>query len=450
LRFGVNTDVHRLLALTLIVGTIASVSGQSTLLLRTIAWDEIAPALQQLLQARGIDGATFASRVADVRRRNLARVREGDLDHLIFYVLQSTAFTTLTPIEPAASAKEFLDRRQIPRSVQARFDAFETALAGGPRDARLTYFRDVVARERTAGASTRSLLDEQYARVMPFLYDKEFGAGRRSADPATATGLLYHDRGLSTDTSVEAGYVVYLALAALHQLEPQRRIRRVLIVGPGLDLAPRTGLVEAGDPQSYQPFTVMDALLGLGLAERDRLRVTALDINPRVTGWFSRARGTRPRLTLVSGVADVDRVHLLDDYREYFAGVGKVIGAEHPLRTVAPGHLAKIVELQSWVTNAVDVVDADIVVDRLDEQYDLVVVTNVFPYLSDADLLLALANISRTLAPAGVLLHNEPRPLVADATLALGLTLVHARTAILASVEGARTPLYDSIFIHRR
>ena len=32
-------------------------------------------------------------------------MHEGDLDHLVFYALQSTHFTKLPPIEPALSAK---------------------------------------------------------------------------------------------------------------------------------------------------------------------------------------------------------------------------------------------------------------------------------------------------------------------------------------------------------
>ena len=39
--------------------------------------------------------------------------------------------------------------------------------------------------------------------------------------------------------------------------------------------------------------------------------------------------------------------------------------------------------------------------------HDLIVVTNVFPYLSDVDLVLALTNMSRMLARGGTLLHNE-------------------------------------------
>jgi hypothetical protein len=215
-------------------------------------------------------------------------------------------------------------------------------------------------------------------------------------------------------------------------------------------VAPRTGLVEAGAPQSYQPFAVMDALVGLGLAERSALRLKAVDINPRVTEWLLNVRGTRPRLMLASDVAETDRVRFTADYRAYFSGLGRAVGAERPLAGRTPGRLAKSIELAAGVTDALDATTMDIVVNRLDQQYDLVVVTNVFPYLSDADLLLALTNIVGMLAPGGLLLHNEARPLLAEASLAVGLSLIHSRSAVIATVEGGRSPLYDAVWLHRR
>ena len=92
---------------------------------------------------------------------------------------------------------------------------------------------------------------------MRFVYQKEFVA-QRDPRPADAVADLYRSRGLSTDTAVEAGYLVQLGLAVAKGLQPDRRIRRVLIVGPGMDLAPRTGFLEA-PPESYQPWAVIDA-----------------------------------------------------------------------------------------------------------------------------------------------------------------------------------------------
>jgi hypothetical protein len=404
-----------------------------------VAWADLAAPIQAMLGARGLDQQSFPGYIAEVRTRDQARVRDGDLDALVYYALQSSVFTRLPPIEPATSAKAFHDRGTIPLAVRDRFSALASTLRSPNRDARLEYFRAIAERERAGGTPLPQLLDEQYARAMRSLYEKEFG----SADD------VYQRRGLSTDTSAEAGYAVSLGLGALHSLEPERRIRRVLIVGPGLDLAPRTGLVDAGDPQSVQPFGVIDALIARGLAERSILRVRTVDINPRVTEWLARARGQRPRLSLITSVAERGGVRFSDDYREYFAAVGKSVGVEEKNEVAVPGHLSKSIHLAPGMTEVVEATTGNIVTDRLDERFDLAVVTNVFPYLSDRDLLLALANIVAMLAPGGMLLHNEPRPLIGEAMQALGLPLLHSRSAVIATVEGAKSPLYDAVWLHR-
>jgi hypothetical protein len=407
---------------------------------REIAWGDIAPAVQRLLAQHGIDERNVRDRVAELRSRNRSRLIEGDRDHLVYYVLQSTAFTRLAPIEPASSAKAFISNGVIPQSAKARIDAFVSAIQSG-RDlgARAELFREMIAREPIPRDGYARFLSEEYARAMRFLYEKEFAGG----GPA-----LYQTRGLSTDTSIDANYVVSLSLAVLRRLESDRQIRSVLIVGPGLDLAPRTGLIETGAPQSYQPFAVMDALLGTGLSARDALRMTVADINPRLSEWVSRARGKQPTLSLVSDITETPYVRLTDDYREYFTNVGRAIGAERPLRGVGAGRLGKSIVVAGGVTDGIDAATIDIAVERLDERYDLIVVTNVFPYLSDPELLLAISNIAAMLNPGGILIHNEPRPVLADALLALGVPLLQARSGVIATVKG-EAPLYDAAWTHR-
>ena len=56
-----------------------------------------------------------------------------------------------------------------------------------------------------------------------------------------------------TDTQVEANFAVHTALSVIRAYGPDR-LDRVLIVWPGLDFAPRTDLLEAYEPQSYQPW----------------------------------------------------------------------------------------------------------------------------------------------------------------------------------------------------
>jgi hypothetical protein len=436
---------------TLMLGALivaaAPVPFQTSSAVRELRWEDVRPPIQELLGRHGIDGTSFQSYISKTRQRNQMRVREGDLDHLIYYALQSSAFTNLPPIEPAVSAETFRRTESIPADARARLTAFAAAVAHGGPETRLGYFRESLSRERPDGISADKFLAEQYIRAMRILYEKEFVAARGSGH-IEAVGKLYQARGLSTDTSVEAGYVIQLALATLRELEPQRRIRSVLIVGPGLDIAPRTGFSDAVGVQSYQPFAVMDALLRHGLAGRDEMRVAVADINPRVVNWFTRPRGTSLQLMLATSVAENDRVRFTDDFRAYFEGIGSGLKGPGVTRT-SLGRLTKSLELDSRVLNAVDARTFDVVVDRLEGRHDLIVVTNVFPYLSDADLLLGLTNLAAMLAPGGILLHNEPRPILAEATSALRLALLHSRSAVIATVAGAESPLYDSVWMHR-
>ncbi len=276
---------------------------------RPIAWADLPAAINARLEAAGVSSSGFAGFLDQLNRAHAQRVREGDLDHLVFYLLQSTHFTRRPPIEPALSAKALIDglsvaaRHAFLRSGQADPTAIATdvrlrvaallhALDSSDSDARLAYFRALVNTGMPVHRERDAALRREYLRVMRFVYDKEFVA-QRSAHAPEAVAELYRARGLSTDTAVEAGYLVYIGLGVMKALEPDRRVRRVLIVGPGLDLAPRTGLVDAVPPESYQPWAVIDALLALGLARADDLAVTAADINPRVvkraTAWCSRA-----------------------------------------------------------------------------------------------------------------------------------------------------------------
>jgi len=298
-------------------------------------------------------------------------------------------------------------------------------------------------------------LDEllgEYQRVMQFVYDKEFVA-QRSAQADQAVADLYRTRGLSTDTAVEAGYVVYLGLGVMKSLSPDRPVRRVLIVGPGLDLAPRTGLLEEGPPESYQPWAVIDALLALGLSRADDLEVIGADINPRVVGHLNRSRAAPPALTLTTGIGEDEGVRFSADYRDYFTGLGRAIAAAPAVAAAdtSGGRLRKAVRVRPDVARTLSAIELDIVTEHLDDRpFDLVVATNILPYFDDRQLMLAMSNIAAMLAPNGVFLHNESRPLLREITAALGFPLEQSRHATIATVRGAAAPLGDSVYLHRR
>jgi hypothetical protein len=450
----------------LLAACVAVTVGQSVL--KRITWADVAP-LHARLEAHGLTSAAFQSYVERTGREHARRVRDGDVDHLVFYWLQSTRFTSLPPIEPALSAKAWVDSLEpadretflresrasaarIPAPVKARLAALLRALDSASHDPRLQYFRELVKTAFPVPREREAALLDEYLRTMRFMYQKEFVA-QRSPNRVEAVAELYRTRGLSTDTAVEAGYLVHLGLEVIKSLEPDRRIRRVLIVGPGLDIAPRTSLLEVGPPESYQPWAIIDALLALGLSREDDLTVMGADINPRVVNHLRRAHAAPPALTLVSEIRDSDTVTLSEEYRQYFARLGGAAGEAVGGATAIDadsGRLRKTVRIRAAAARVLAAETLDVVTERLDgPPFDLIVATNILPYFDDVELMLAMGNVGRMLAPGGVFLHNEGRPLVRDAAAALGFPFLQSRQVTIATVRGA-PPLFDSVWLHRK
>ena len=342
-----------------------------------------------------------------------------------------------------------MDERRIPAAAAARLDALVSAKTRAPRSAAWPISARLWQRDRPSDST--ALLRREYVRAMRFLYQKEFVAPRAAAP--TAVEALYQSRGLSTDTAIEAGYVVQIGLATLKAVEPERRIRRVLIVGPGLDLAPRTGLIETGRPESYQPYTVIDALVSLGLSRVDDLVVVGGDVNPRVVSHLEGARTREVGLTLVTGLADGGALSLQDDYRHYVEGIGQIDWRDRTNAAVAADVRWPSEQIGSCPSRRLcrrqrcgarhrhhSDRGRRLRPDCRDQRV---------PYLDDTGLTLAVANIAGMLAPGGVLLHNEGRPLMPELAALAGLPVRHARTATIALVRGA-PPLADAVWVHQK
>jgi hypothetical protein len=118
---------------------------------------------------------------------------------------------------------------------------------------------------------------------------------------------------------------------------------------------------------------------------------------------------------------------------------------------VLDGHLRKTVRVHPAAARALGAETLDVVTERLDEApFDIVVATNILPYFDDVELMLAMSNVAGMLAPGGLFLHNEARPLMLDVSAALGLPFAQSRQATIAAVRGAPAPLVDSVWLHRK
>lgn len=443
---------------------------------RAVRFGDTSETLRPALRGAGVDERNFAEYIAKLNEETRARRVAGENEHLIYFVLQSNRFTSEPRIEPALSAYEFVERlpseergrylddttyrlpvKRLPAAVAKRFKDFVEALrksSPATSDRRLAYFKNFLHEQNGDAASPFDYLSKQYERAMRFLYLKEFQSGQVPPQEIAAyVARLYRTRGHSTDTAFEANFAVRSMLEVHKYQAPQTNLNNVLIVGPGMDFAPRTDLLDRLEPQSYQPFAVIDALLNLKLADPERLRVHCVDINKRVTNHLRDLHGTELRLAILSGIADTERRPLAAEYQDYFSGFGRSIGTASPLDELPAAyrrHLRKSVLVRKEITERISADEFNIITERYEPspEYDLVVVTNVFPYFNAAELLLALANIRSMMRAGGYLIHNEPRELLFTLGAKQDLETIHARTVLLAT--GAGEPLYDYVWMMRK
>src|SRR5581483_7937859 len=89
---------------------------------------------------------------------------------------------------------------------------------------------------------------------------------------------LFKDRGISLDTNLWPDYQLeqsFREMLGKGALKPGS-VRRVAIVGPGLDFVNKEAGNDFYPPQTIQPFAVIDSLLRLGIADPKALEVYTL------------------------------------------------------------------------------------------------------------------------------------------------------------------------------
>ncbi|HYX70273.1 MAG TPA: class I SAM-dependent methyltransferase [Terriglobales bacterium] len=401
-------------------------------LLRDMA-DGLPPELQKLdpqhLAAAWPDWVR--GRDAEVR----ARLAGGDLDSLANLTMFGTSFTpqprftpdyivqvkSAHPGDPEASA------HQLDATLKARAADLARALASPGGNERLLFMRRVLARQglTPAGAGRAKLQEfllanvarvrEEYTR-----FARELEEARKqgnTTDELAQRAVLFRDRGISLDTSLLPNYALEESLAEMKEmgLLPPGGVRRVAIVGPGLDFVDKSEGYDFYPQQTVQPFAVMDSLLRLGLAKPGQLQVTTLDISERVNQHIEGARA-RAR----QGAAYV--VQLPRDAKAgwkpgavaYWEHFGDQLGS--PVQAVEPpaglGDVkVRAVRFPPAVVLQVTAADLNVVYQRLPlppgEGFDLVIATNILVYYDVFEQELALANVGRMLAPGGILLSND-------------------------------------------
>ena len=280
-------DVGRLRvvgALVSLIAFVSSVTSRGAI----AAFASSLPTFPQALQRRlASTKRAFAAYLRDVETDTDRRVAEGEREHLIYYALQSAAFTDPSPHragrqraggsssklsdperERLVADPSYLPGAGWPAAERARVADLLRALAEGVgRPA-----SDVLQRAAARRASDSAVGSRPSIRTTCVSRDSSTGrsSSRRAPLPATWRG-----RTAVSEPRAQLGHADRSGLRRLPRPghDRARSTRRcafasVVVIGPGLDLAPRTDLIDAVAPQSYQPFAVADALLALSLCLR--------------------------------------------------------------------------------------------------------------------------------------------------------------------------------------
>ncbi|HJZ64270.1 MAG TPA: class I SAM-dependent methyltransferase [Candidatus Acidoferrum sp.] len=371
-------------------------------------------------------------RDADIRQR----LAQGDADSIVNFLMFGTSFTTAPRLTTAQlrsiSAEAGKDDKNAATEWQKLFEKRAQDLVRGMmshgQNERLQFARRTL---KSAGIEFTSPSDEQKAYA--YLYEnvkrvtqeqasfrEALQAARSLNDPTeefAERSKLYKDRGLSLDTSLPPDYALDLALKEMKKrglLQPGS-IKRVGIIGPGLDFTDKQEGFDFYPTQTVQPFAVMDSLLRLGLAKAELLEVDALDLSPRVLAHVEQARlaAEKGRGYTIQLPKDPAR-GWNSELTAYWKSFGDRIGT--PATPVAVPAALKGIELRAVrvkqdFVRRMKTFDVNIILQRAslpeDGKFDLLIATNILVYYENFEQSLAMTNVAAMLKPGGFLLTNN-------------------------------------------
>lgn len=367
------------------------------------------------------------------------RLAQGDEDSLANFLLFGTSFTRqprltldqLRRIKSVITPKSDASGAPDPASslIAARIKDLVTAVATPGSNDRLLFARKILVdqkgfrletradRERASqflAASLQRILNENagYARALE--------AARLQGDASeefAERSRLFRARGLSSDTTLLPNFALEESLKEikLRRLFETGGVRRVAVVGPGLDFTDKQEGYDFYPQQTIQPFAIMDSLLRLGLARADDLQVVTFDLSPRVNDHIARAsaRAQKGQGYVIQLPRD-EQAQWKAEAVHYWESFGDQVGKPVPpvaVPTTANQLKIRAVQIRPEMVTKLSAVDTNIVLQWLElpasEKFDLIIATNILVYYDNFDQSLAMMNVERMLKPGGLLLSNN-------------------------------------------
>lgn len=402
------------------------------------ALDEVLPA-----ELKGKNASAIAASWPTWIRRRDAEIRsrldQGDEDSLINFLLFGTSFTKqprvtfeqLNQMKAAGNANtgDKVNGNAVATLIAMRLNDLVAAAANPGGNERLAFARKILTQRKGFHLETSSARDEakkylveSFQRILKedTNYARTLEAARMQGDASAEfaeRSQLFRARGLSSDTSILPNYAIEESLKQIKERELLKpgSVRRVAIVGPGLDFTDKQEGYDFYPQQTIQPFAIIDTLLRTGLASVDALQVVTFDLSPRVNDHLlqSRQRAQKGEAYVIQLPRDLT-TNWKSGAVTYWEQFGNQIGQPVPPVAVPldiNGVKVRAVRVRPNIVSRITPADLNIVLQRPDlgtaEAFDLVIATNILIYYDTFEQSLALLNIERMLRPGGFLLSNN-------------------------------------------
>ena len=349
-----------------------------------------------------------------------ARLQQGDLDSMVNLLLFGTSFTKQPRIKV-----ESLTEASKSGVLRVCVDDLAAGLRSPGKNERLIFLRDLLRSKGIDPGAASETGVFLYNNLLRVLQERETFAERaKEVQPSSLLdrSSLFHDRGVSLDTSILPNFSIEQALLDLKKrgLLREGQVARVAVIGPGLDFIDKNE--ESGydyyPQQTLQPFALYDSLVRLGLARGNAVSMSIFDIRSRVIDHIQRTRERAAKNTgyVIQLPRDVARPwppELVACWRSLGDWVGSPIAPIRPPE-IFQGLETRAVRIPPELVLALKPVDLNIVLERLPlaatDRFDLMVGTNIFLYYDAFEQTLALENAGAMLKPGGLLLTSDRLP----------------------------------------
>ena len=414
--------------------TVALNGGESVA--RYLRWEEVQETVA-LYADSGLPGAAIQdgsawnewirTRDAEVRMR----VDRGIEDSISNFILYGTSFTRLPRVASVEYATS--ESGELTPATEARLHALALALVvqaasqapNPPANERVRFVSDFLVRKGIAKEAVDGYLAANLQRLVAeqAAYQKKLKEADGAADSTAvlqARGTLFETRGLSADASLLPNFALEEALRAMVRkgVLPAGSMKRIAIIGPGLDFADKRAGYDFYPLQTMQPFAVWEAVARLGLGKVEDVQVSCLDLNDAVIAHIKKLAGQgRAGRAYTIQLARDPKADWSEPAVAYWNHFGELLGTPvKPLPAPAAlgGVVARAVAIRPALAAHVQVYDANVVAQTFDfaagQGFDLVIATNVLVYYDHFQQALALANIARLLNAGGIFLCNNVLP----------------------------------------